>query len=279
MKPPPTTESRTPRWARRALRYGASVFLPVAVASATAVAGASQGPTRAFWAITAIIATAASAIFALVKERQARAATRTASKARAQLAAGLNRAGAPLLTVLGKVTTAKTTEELHAALDVLAERVVDIAQSQCGRHRRPGANLRAVYYARVDDRLERRTWDGRQANTPPRRAFRAGVSPHETEVVRFADSEDVLVVDDLYYHAPPHFVYSSNRSYSTFIAVPIRAGETSFGMLTVDSDLPGSLSEADKGHLILLAGVLAAGLAHQAHRTCPINPLPSTSEA
>jgi hypothetical protein len=147
------------------------------VASATAVAGASQGPTRAFWAVTAIIATAASAIFALVKGRQARAATRTASMARAQLAAGLNRAGAPLLTVLGKVTTAKTAEDLHAALDVLAERVVDIAQSQCGRHRRPGANLRAVYYARVDDRLERRTWAGRQANTTPRRAAVGFVQP------------------------------------------------------------------------------------------------------
>jgi hypothetical protein len=129
--PRPPTDNRTPRWVRRTLRYGTSLFLPVAVATATAVAGASQGSTRAFWAVTAIIATAASAIFALVKQRQARAATRTASLARAQLAAGLNRAGAPLLTVLGKFTTAKTSEDLHAALDVLAERVVDIAQSQC----------------------------------------------------------------------------------------------------------------------------------------------------
>ncbi|GAA4727784.1 GAF domain-containing protein [Phytohabitans rumicis] len=255
------------------------MFLPVAVASATAVAAVSHGTTRAFWAVTAIIATAASAVFALVKERQARAATKTASLARAQLAAGLNRAGAPLLTVLGKVTAAKTTEDLHAAVDVLAERVVDIAQSQCGRHRRPGATLRAVYYARVDDRLERRTWTGRQDDTPPRRAFRAGFSLHETEVVRFATTEEVQVVDDLYYHAPPHFVHSNNRGYRSFIAVPIHAGETSFGMLAVDSDLPGSLTDADKGHMILLAGVLAAGLAHQANHMTPTNPTPSTPEA
>lgn len=128
---------------------------------------------------------------------------------------------------------------------------------------------------------QRRTWAGRQASTPPRRAFRAGYSQHKTEVLRFATSEEVLFVDDLYYHAPPHFVHSNDRSYHSFIAVPIRAGETSFGMLTVDSDLPGSLTEADKGHIILLAGVSppASPTRHTARPRSPHHPPRRTKDA
>ncbi|GAA4474257.1 GAF domain-containing protein [Phytohabitans houttuyneae] len=231
------------------------------------MAAASHGSIKAFWAITAIVATAASATFTVVKERQARAATRTASQARAQLAAGLNRAGAPLLTVLGNVTTAKTPEDMRAAIEVLTARVIDIAHSQCGRSRRPGANLRAVYYSYVDNRLERRDWTGRLTSSPPRSAFTSGANLHDTEVVRFAASDErLLIVDDLYYNAPAHFIDAKGRTYRSFIAVPVRAGETSFGLLTLDSDLGGSLTETDAGHLILLAGVLAAGLAHLASR-------------
>jgi transcriptional regulator with GAF, ATPase, and Fis domain len=269
--PPPGQRSR---WVRRAVRYGLPVFFPVAVASATAVAAVNEGSIKAFWAVTAIVATAASAVFTVLKERQARAASRAASVARAQLAAGLNRAGAPLLMGLGNVTTAKTPEDLQAAIEVLTARVVDIAHSQCGRHLRPGANLRSVYYAYVEDRLERRYWNGRQGNGTPRRQFRKGVSLHDTEVIRFVGTEEVLRVDDLYYHAPPHFNDAKGRPYRSFISVPVRAGESSFGMLSLDSDLPATFTEVDTGHMILLAGVLAAGLAHQAHHTagCPGKP-------
>jgi transcriptional regulator with GAF, ATPase, and Fis domain len=71
-------------------------------------------------------------------------------------------------------------------------------------------------------------------------------------------------VDDLYYHAPPHFNDTKGRPFRSFISVPVRTGETSFGMLSLDSDLAGTCTEVDTVHMILLAMVLGAGL--QSHR-------------
>ncbi|RKR88434.1 GAF domain-containing protein [Micromonospora pisi] len=245
------------------MRYGFPVFFPASAVVSTFLASLNHGPIRVYWGLGAIAATTGTAIFGVFKERQASAAGDAAARARAQLASGLNRAGAPLLNALGKVTTAKTEQELRAAVDVLTTRVVDIGHSQCGRHNQPRANLRCVYYTYNHDRLERVVYVGRQTNTAPRRHFTNGASAHDNEAIRLTLSEDVLVVDDLHQTPPPHFNDAKGRSYRSFIAVPVRAGETSYGLLTLDSDLPHSLTDVDKGHMVLLAAVLAAGLAHQ----------------
>jgi putative methionine-R-sulfoxide reductase with GAF domain len=60
----------------------------------------------------------------------------------------------------------------------------------------------------------------------------------------------------------PHCQDPDKRSYESFISLPVRAGDKSFGLLTADSDTAYTLTNADRGFLILVAGILAAGLAH-----------------
>ncbi|GAA0743850.1 GAF domain-containing protein [Dactylosporangium roseum] len=258
-------ERPTARWRRLGLRLVLPVLFPVVAAAASAAAAVAHGTARLLWIVLSVSGTAATAVVAVRRDRQTAAAESAAAAAEAHLATGLNEAGAPLLAALGNLTTAPTQAARTAALDVLVHRAVDIAHHHCGRRRRtPHAARRAVFYAlQGDDRLERRAYAGRQSNAP-RRGFRLGATAHDTEAVRLALSEEVLVVDDLHAAPPPHFADAKGRSYRSFIAVPVRAGDTPFGLLVLDTDQPGALTNADKGHLILLAGVLAAGLSHAA---------------
>jgi GAF domain-containing protein len=52
------------------------------------------------------------------------------------------------------------------------------------------------------------------------------------------------------------------RSYKSFVSVPVRAGNKSFGLLTADADRAYALTEVERGFLILIAGALGAGMAH-----------------
>jgi hypothetical protein len=201
------------------MRYGFPIFFAVAGSTTTAVAAVNHGPVRVYWALGAVAATAGSAVFGVFKDRQASASASAAVTAKAQLATALNRAGEPLLTALGNVTAAKTPQDRRAAVDVLVARTIDIAHSQCGRDAGTKPNVRSVYYAVIEDRLERKGYAGRQSNAP-RRQFVLGASPHDNEAIRIARSEEVLLVADLEDHPPPHFLDNKGRSYKSFIAAP-----------------------------------------------------------
>ena len=82
----------------------------------------------------------------------------------------------------------------------------------------------------------------------------------------------MLLSEDLESVTPRHFDYSRGTSYKSFITVPVRAGSESYGILTIDSDRANSLTEVDRGYVVLLAGVLAAGIAHNSRlRTGTLN--------
>jgi transcriptional regulator with GAF, ATPase, and Fis domain len=243
------------RWQHPALHYAPPIAFPITVAVASAAAGGTHGTARVLWTLTAIAGTAGTAVVAVRKERQAAAAE-------ANITTRLNEAGAPLLEALGTLTSARTDEARAAALDVLIHRAVDIAHQQCGRR----SKRRAVLYTLNGDRLDRRAYAGRQSNAP-RRLFHRPATAHDAEAIRLAHSEEVLIVNDLHTDPPPHFVDAKGRSYRSFIAVPIRAADAPYGLLTLDADRPDALTTADKGHLILIAGVLAAGFAHDAHHS------------
>jgi transcriptional regulator with GAF, ATPase, and Fis domain len=218
---------------------------------------------RVYWTLGALTATLGTAIFNGFKERQATVSVTAAAGARSQLAIALTKAGEPLLVALSNVTSAKTPQDKRAKLDVLIHLAVDLAQEACGRDATVRGTTRSAYYALVEDRLERQCVAGRQGNTTPRKTFQAGHSAHDDEIIRLARSEDVLVVEDLENYPPPRFADNKGRSYKSFISVPVRAGDESYGLLTVDSDQAHSLTEVDRGYMILLAAVVAAGLAHQ----------------
>lgn len=76
-----------------------------------------------------------------------------------------------------------------------------------------------------------------------------------------ARGDDSLLVPNLRQAPPENFPDPQARSYSSFIASPVRTTYRSFGLITVDSTKPNSLTIVDVGYIQLLAGLLAAGLA------------------
>jgi GAF domain-containing protein len=52
------------------------------------------------------------------------------------------------------------------------------------------------------------------------------------------------------------------RTYKSFVAVPVRAGDEKIGLLTVDSDEVDVFTDVEEGYLRLLGGLLAAGVSH-----------------
>jgi transcriptional regulator with GAF, ATPase, and Fis domain len=234
------------------------------VASVTAlVAGANHGPIRVYWSIGAVVATAGTAILNALKERQSRVSANASVTATTELARTINRAGEPLVTALGNVTAAKTASDRQAAFDALLHLVVEVAASRCGKDARVRCNVRSVYYGLTEDRLVRKWYAGRQGNKPPRREFQRSRTDHDDEVLKLARSDGVRFVEDLEKDPPPHFIDPRGQSYKSFVAIPVKADEESFGLLCIDSDKPYSLTDVDRGYGLLLAGLLAAALAHQ----------------
>ncbi len=77
--------------------------------------------------------------------------------------------------------------------------------------------------------------------------------------------EEPLFVEDVTQGTTPGWE-GSGKSYKTFISVPIRSTDTAFGMLTIDSPLPGSITENDKGIVLVLATLLAIAMAERDRR-------------
>jgi hypothetical protein len=239
----------------RLARFAPPVLLPIFAVVTAVLAAVRHGPVRVYWALAALVATLGTALFAIVRDRHAEAADSAALAARTAAVTHLSEVGQPLLAALGDVAGATDPYDRRAALDVLVAIVIDVAKSECGQ-----GNVRSVYYQLSGDRLERRRFGGRQEHVP-RKQFVAGSTEHDNEVIRLARGHEPVLVEDLENAPPPHFLDSEGRTYRSFVACPIRAGETSFGMISVDSDIGYGFTELDRARLALLAGVLAAGLA------------------
>ena len=54
---------------------------------------------------------------------------------------------------------------------------------------------------------------------------------------------------------------TKERDYRSFVSVSVIAGDTAFGMLTLDAVEPNALDADDLGLLRLMAGVLAVAMA------------------
>jgi transcriptional regulator with GAF, ATPase, and Fis domain len=240
------------------VRLAPLVLLPIFAVVSTVLAVVDDGRVRVYWALVAGIATAGTAVLMVAKDRRARAAELAALTARTAVVDRVGAVGQPLLAALGDVALASDPHQRRAALDVLIAMVVDHAVSECGR-----GNVRSVYYELSGNRLERRRFGGRGENVP-RKEFVAGSSEHDNEVLKLARSGQPVLVEDLENAPPPYFIDNLGRSYRSFVACPIRIGETSFGMLGVDSEIASGFTGVDQVQLSLLAGVLAAGLACRA---------------
>jgi GAF domain len=237
-----------------------TVVLPLIIAATTAIASYEHGPVRVYWSIATVATVLITGVVAYTKDRNTSTLRDEAIGLRTELATALNDTGRPLVAALGRVTSSSTPEISHAALEVLIDRAVSLAQTEIGSQ--ADCKTRAAFYGFEGDRLVRRSYAGWTGAHAPRQEWVLGRSNHDDEVIKFAHGEDALIVRDLENDPPPHFVDAKGRSYKSFVAVPVSAGERVLGLLTADADRAYALSDVDRGFLILIAGALGAGLAH-----------------
>jgi GAF domain-containing protein len=254
-----------PGWAAEVrkwtLRHALPVVLPAGTLAATAAASVNQGLAKFYWYLLAGSTVIIAGLVNLIKDRRTRTIRNEAIRAKTALGMTFSGVGQPLIAALGSATAASKVEDVRAAVKVLLNRTVAVAQAECGRQTDLDCRTRAVFYRFVGPNLELAYCEGRHGDTP-RESFLLNGSPHEQEAIRVARGQNAVVVNDLENSPPPHFTDSKGRSYKAFIAVPVRAGGQSFGLFIADSDKAFSFSDVDKGYLVVLAGILAAGLAH-----------------
>jgi hypothetical protein len=244
--------------------YCLPVILPIGSAVTTAIAAVNHGPVRVYWSIGAVAAIAASSALGAFKEHGAKSAYKSAEQKKSELATKLADIGFPLLTALGNVTSAATLDDATAAINVLIDRSVSLAQTQLGHQTTVSCQVRATYYEfdNGKNKLLRNKYHVCAGANLPRIEFVLDKNDQDDDVIRLALREDVRFVRNLDSESLPYSTDSASRTYKTLIAVPVRAGNNSYGLLTADSDVAYSLTNADRGFLILVAGTLAAGLAH-----------------
>jgi len=255
------------------LKYAPLILLPILIALTTASAARSQGPTRVYWTLGAFGAVVLSGYLSVVRERHAVARRRDAVSARAELATTLTSGTRPLIQALGRVGAGRDLEESRAALSVLISKAVSLTQALCGRYSRFNGKIRTIFYEFDDDRLVRIEYAGREDGTPPRPFFSYSQGSGPERAIRVAQGEDAVLVTDLD-DVPPGSEYShlTGKAYKSLIAVPVRAGETSYGLLATDSDIPGSLTKIDRSYMTFIAEIIGAAYSHiRAMESIPAN--------
>jgi hypothetical protein len=256
---PPTKRSDAHPRGRNTL----TVALPVLTAVSTAVAAVNHGQVRGYVTLVAIGATLGTAYLGMRKDRRADAAALTASEVREIVSLAFARTGQPLVSLLAEIAAAPSVELRRPKVETLISRVLAIAQAECGRSVGQKCNVRTAYYQLSTDRrrLRRYAYEGWRGDVPPREEFRVERSDMDRSVIALANREQVRLVTNL--DETPHLADGA-RSYKSFVAVPVRAGQSSYGLLCVDSDEPNSLTEVDKLFMILFAGIVAAAVAQLA---------------
>ena len=250
-------------WRTAISRFAANVLLPIVVTITAAVGADNRGAVAVYWYLGTVVGLFVNGLVSYNKDRTATVAHNTAIRSETDLATALNDTSQPLVVALGKVTACQRPEDANAAAGVLIDRAVSLAQTVLATA--SGSLTRAVYYSiegERGDRLERKLWHGWTGSAAPCTSFVRGRSEHDDEVIKFAHGENSLLVDDLEERPPPHFLDPKGRVYKSFLSVPVRAGEKSYGLLTADSDRAYALTGNHRGFLILIAGILGAGVAH-----------------
>ncbi len=161
---------------------------------------------------------------------------------------------------LGRVTAAESESDRLNEIRVLVKTAVGLAKTMSGRSGERRSRTRSMFYELVNDRqLKLSEYVGDYGD--PREYFNAASSENDRSVVELAQSETVLFVKDLDLAPPAYFSNPRGRPYKSLISVPVRAGDLSFGVLMLDSEYAGALTDVDIAYAIHIAGLLGAGLA------------------
>lgn len=236
----------------------------IASVALVAVAGAEagfDGPLKPWWIVIGVVMSVVGAAVPgyeqIRKERQRKTAEQEAIDAAVEMRVTINDALDPIVRQLGRIATAANRQERGNLREATVPMVLDSAA-----HLIKGRRVRACLFRIVDGnprKLEPVQYAGRA--DAPVTVFEEGTDEGDSVFAMIRHNQQAHSSDvDRY---PPEGWHGSvEHDYRSFVAVPVVAGQTAYGMLTVDAMDAGGVSRSDIPFVRLLAGLLADALAY-----------------
>jgi transcriptional regulator with GAF, ATPase, and Fis domain len=252
----PETQQR--EWPWLVLAVACVVGSPVAAYAAQQ----STGSTVALFFGIQLMLTGLAFLIPQARQLHARRGEVTAEQreleARADTRAAVNDALDPILRQLGDISAERSEAARERLIAQAIPFVLNAASNLIGSER-----SRACWFELTDEsppRLVPRLAAGRSGS--PTTTFEAGTAAGDAAINMVLAGENRLC-RNIETDPPPGWDSSKQRDYRTFISVTVAAGDTAFGMLTLDALEPGDLSNDDLHMLGLMASALAAALAQR----------------
>ena len=213
-----------------------------------------------WWTLAAVLASVTAAgvpAYEQIRNERLRAqAPWAAIEAAVAIRVTMNDALDPIVRQLGRIATA-SRHEREALQEAIIPMILDSAT-----HLIDAQRVRANWFRFVESKpplLVPEQYAGRADE--PTTTFREGTPEGDSAFAMIRHNQH-LTCTDVDTEPPPGWRGSAHHGYKAFVAVPVVAGNTAFGMLTVDTVEAAGVTEAEVPLVRLLAGQLAGGLAH-----------------
>ena len=243
-------------------------YLAVALACVVASPGAaiaaqqSAGGTRAALYGLQLVVTGMAFLIPQWRQLAARRGEETAEEreieARADTRATVNDALDPVLRQLASISVERSKPARQKLIEQVIPFVLEAASKLIGSER-----SRSCWFELTDGprpRLVPILHAGRSGT--PTTTFEPGTPAGDAAIGMVLSGRD-LMCEDIRTAPPPGWDASKPRDYQAFISVSVIAGDTAYGMLTLDALEAGDLTRDDLHLLGLMSSALAAALAQR----------------
>ena len=222
----------------------------------------TDGGWAVFWFIAQVVATALAFGIPQLQQIAARQGEKTAADrevdvrvdTRATVAGALD----PVLHQLASISVARDQVEREKLIEQVIPFVLEAAAKLIGSER-----SRSCWFELSDEQQPRLVpvlHAGRAGS--PTTTFEPGTAAGAAAISMVLTGEN-RICEDIDAAPPPGWDASKQRDYKTFISVSVIAGDTAYGMLTLDALRVGDLNTDDLNLLGLMGSALAAALAQR----------------
>jgi GAF domain-containing protein len=238
---------------------GAFLFVVVSPIAAAAMTRSTTGVKYTTWFVVQILATGLAWLIPqvrqIISERRQASAEEREFEARVETVVQMNDALDPIIRLLGNIAL----ESRKVERDKLRAQAVPLVLTSAAQLIGP-ERARACWF-----RLE----PGPPKQLIPTDAVgRAGSAsttfvegtPSGDAAIGMVLNDEDRICEDVLTDPLPGWDTSRERDYRTFVSVSVIAGNTAYGMLTLDALEPGDLTKDDMRLLRLMAGALAVAL-------------------
>lgn len=222
----------------------------------------THGAAKVTWFVVQIVATALAFAIPQVQQIAARRGEQTAAEreveVRVDTRATVNDALDPVLRQLATISVEKDTAERDTLIEQVIPFVLEAAAKLIGPER-----SRSCWFELSDDpepRLVPSLHAGRSGS--PTTTFEPHTEAGDAAINMVLTGKN-RICEDIDTAPPPGWDTTKQRDYKTFISVSVIAGNTAYGMLTLDALEPGDLTTDDLHMLDLMASALAAALSQR----------------